>query len=112
MQGYNPGADPLFGQKVKWFDFTAVVSAFDDARAANRNLGSWQLMNKLAAAQLGGSDTAAIGGDLAYQYGRTGALTGIGADAAQQVLGGSGFGAQPQSLRPLDQISTGDVKLG
>jgi Ca2+-binding RTX toxin-like protein len=112
MQGYQSGANLLFGEKLKWFDFSALVSAFDDARAANRNLGSWRIMDTLTAAHLGGSDTEAIGGDLAYLYGKTGALTGSGLDAVQQVLGGAAFGSERQTLQPLDQITSGDVKLG
>jgi Ca2+-binding RTX toxin-like protein len=112
MQGYQSGGNLLLGEKVQWFDFSALVSAFDDERAANRNLGSWRVMDSLAAAHLGGSDTEAIGGDLAYLYGKTGALTGSGLDAVQQVLGGAAFGSERQALRPLVQITSGDVKLG
>ena len=48
---------------------------------------------------LGGSDSAAIGGDLAFQYGATGNLAGVSLAAAQQVLTDPQFGMTSQSLR-------------
>ena len=45
------------------------------------------MMSELLDAHLGGSDGAALGGDLAYQYGKAGTLAGIGLPAAQSVLG-------------------------
>jgi len=97
---------------VQWFDFSAIVAAFDDARATNLNLGRWQMMDKLLVTHLGGSSSEALGGDLAYQYGLTGAFTGLGLGAVQEVLGGAGFGADGQTLRPLSELTDGDTKLG
>ena len=51
-------------------------------------------MSELLDAHLGGSDGAALGGDLAYQYGKAGTLAGIGLPAAQSVLGAAGFGSE------------------
>jgi hypothetical protein len=112
MQGTYPGAyGALFADKVQWFDFSAIVAAFDDARAANSNLGRWQMMDKLLVAHLGGSGSEALGGDLAYQYGLNGAFTGLGLGAVQEVLGGAGFGSDRQQLRPLTELADGDTKL-
>jgi hypothetical protein len=72
----------------------------------------WTLMNALLDAHLAGSDDAALGGDLAYQYGMNGNLSGIATGAAQDVLGNSQFGTQAQSLRPLATLQEGPVKLG
>lgn len=74
-------------------------------------LTSWALTNALTSFQLAGSDTAAIGGDLAYQYGKNGTLAGIGLTSAQQVIGDAGFGTQAQTLRPLATIQEGAVRL-
>jgi Ca2+-binding RTX toxin-like protein len=112
MQASYPATfGALFADKVQWFDFSAIVAAFDDARAANSNLGRWQMMDKLIGAHLGGSSDAALGGDLAYQYGLNGAFTGLGLGAVQDVLRGSGFGSERQTLRPLAELTKDDTKL-
>lgn len=112
MQAPYPAAyGALFAEKVQWFDFSAIVAAFDGARASTANLGRWQMMDRLAAAHLGGSSSEALGGDLAHQYGLNGAFTGIGLGAAQDVLGAAGFGADRQALRPLAELTRDDTKL-
>ena len=105
------GSDPLKDQKIENFDFAGLAGAFDAARVANPGLTSWALTNALTSFQLAGSDTAAIGGDLAYQYGKNGTLAGIGLTSAQQVIGDAGFGTQAQTLRPLATIQEGAVRL-
>ena len=79
--------------------------------AENPNLDHWRMMNSLLDAHLAGSDSEALGGDLAYQYGKNGSLTGIGLTAARDVLNAPQFGTQPQTLRPLDTLKEGTVKL-
>ena len=112
MAGFSAGgADPLLDQKVENFNFTALVAAFDAARVANVNLTTWALTNALSTCQLAGSNTAAIGGDLAYQYGKNGTLAGIGVSAAQTVIGDANFGTQGQTLNPLAGLQTGAVRL-
>ena len=68
-------------------------------------------MNALLDAHLAGSDSEAIGGDLAYQYGLNGTLAGIGLTAAQEVLNAPQFGAAPQALRPLAGLQQGQYRL-
>ena len=112
MQGYGQASgNPLLDDKVEWFDFGALVAAFDDARAANRNIARWSMMSELLDAHLGGSDGAALGGDLAYQYGKAGTLAGVGLPAAQSVLGAAGFGTDAQTLQPLAVVTDGTPKL-
>jgi Ca2+-binding RTX toxin-like protein len=106
------GADPLRDNRVETFDFAGLAGAFDAARAANPGLTNWAITNALTQFHLSGSDTAALGGDLAYQYGRNGTLAGIGVNAAQEVLGDAQFGAQAQALRPLAGLQEGAVRLG
>jgi hypothetical protein len=65
------------------------LSAFDAARAADPMIRRWAMMNALLELHLAGSDDAALGGDLAYQ-----------------------FGMQAKSLRPLATLREGPVKLG
>ena len=105
------GSDPLLDQKVENFNFAGLAGAFDAARVANPGLTSWALTDALTQFQLAGSDTAALGGDLAYQYGKNGTLSGIGLTAAQQVIGDGSFGSQAQMLRPLAGLQEGAVRL-
>jgi hypothetical protein len=113
MAGYSQSSpDPLRDDKVETFDFRALVSAFDQARAADAMMTRWAAMNALLDAHLAGSDESALGGDLAHQYGLNGTLAGIGTGAAQNVLGSSQFGTQAQQLQPLATLQEGAVKLG
>ena len=108
MAGFNPsGGDPLLDNKVEQFNFAAVANAFDAAG----QVSGWALTNALLSAHLAGSDTEAIGGDLAYQYGLNRSLAGIGFTPAQDVLNAPGFGAAPQQLRPLQDLQQGQIKL-
>src|SRR6266568_4205773 len=112
MAGFDANsADPLLNKKVQTFDFTQLVNAFDAARAADPGLTSWALTNALTQYHLSGSDDAALGGDLAYQYGLNGTLAGIGFDKAQDVLNDPQFGAQAQALHPLSSLQDGAVRL-
>ena len=106
------GTDPLHDNLIETFDFAGLVDAFDATRAANPGLTSWAITSALTQFHLGGSDAAALGGDLAYQYGRNGTLAGIGVNAAQEALGAAQFGAQAQLLRPLAGLQDGAVRLG
>jgi hypothetical protein len=69
------------------------------------------MTNALLDAHLAGSDTEALGGDLAYRYGLAGTLAGIGTGPAQAVLGDPRFGSGAQSLQPLSALQEGLVKL-
>jgi hypothetical protein len=97
--------------KVEEFNFQGLVGAFDAALAANPTLSSWALTNALTQFQLAGSDTAALGGDLAYYYGLNGTLAGIGFGKAQDVVTSTQFGAQAQALRPLASLQDGVTPL-
>jgi len=104
-------SDPLYNKKVQTFDFAGLVAEFDDALAQSPGLTSWAVTNALLQFHLTGSDDAAIGGDLAYWYGRNSGFTGISLQAAQEVLGGAGFGSDAQTLRPFSGLQEGFVKL-
>ncbi|WP_240481673.1 putative Ig domain-containing protein [Dechloromonas denitrificans] len=105
------GADPLKDQKVENFNFAGLAGAFDAARAANGSLTNWALTNALTSFQLAGSDTAALGGDLAYQYGKNGTLAGIGVTPALATLSDANLGTAAQTLTPLSGLQTGSVRL-
>lgn len=112
MSDFNPGgSDPLLNHKVERFDFAGLVGDFDTARAAMPALSLWSLNNALLDAHLTGSDNVALGGDLAYQYGRHGTLAGIGLAAAQAVIGDSTFGMRIQAFHPLVELQSGAIRL-
>ena len=102
-------SDTTRNQKVEVFDFVKLAKNFDTARAAQAgNSNGWAVMNSLLSAHLGGSDTLALGGDLAYQYGTTGGLGGLGLAATQGILeAGAGW----QNLNRNQESQTA-VKLG
>ncbi|MBK8918919.1 MAG: hypothetical protein IPM73_13020 [Betaproteobacteria bacterium] len=113
MAGFSQGGpDALLDQRVERFNFGGLVGAFDAARVANPTLTTWALSNALAVNALGGSDSAALGGDLAYQYGRNGTLAGIGATPALAALADANLGTGAQALNPLAALQTGSVRLG
>ena len=110
---YNASSsDPLLNQQVQSFDFALLAQNFDQALAADPTLTAWNLTDALLSAHLAGSDTAALGGDLAYQYNFNGTLAGIGLTAAQAELGNASFGVAPQLLQPLAGLQTGAARLG
>ncbi|MBS4098947.1 MAG: hypothetical protein KGZ83_19155, partial [Sulfuricella sp.] len=89
----------LYTQKVETFDFTALVTKFDQARSGSgSDGGGWSLMNALLDAHLAGSGSEALGGDLAYAYGGHDDLSGISLAAAQEVLKNAKFGNGAQAL--------------
>jgi hypothetical protein len=104
-------SDPLYNKKVQTFDFLGMVSAFDAASAESPGLTSWAITNALLQFHLSGLDNMAIGGDLAYWYGKKNGFSGISLSAAQQVIGAAGFGSDAQTLRPFDGLQEGFVKL-
>ncbi|MGH8856911.1 MAG: calcium-binding protein, partial [Polaromonas sp.] len=98
---------------VEFFDFGKLVQRFDQVRAATPTINQWAVMNGLLEAHLTGSNTAAIGGDLSYQYAVTGSLAGIGLNAAQDtLLSGSFNSTAPQTLHSRVQLEQGAIKLG
>jgi len=99
------------GDKIDVYDFTGLVSAYDAARKHHPGLSKWTLSDAQTQFHLGGSDSAALGGDLAYQYGVNGTLAGIAVNAAQGTLGASQFGKQVQTLDSQSNLKDGLVKL-
>ncbi len=58
----------MLGSKVVSFDFEQLANRYDQVRAANPGLASWSLASVLDTYYQRGSDTQALGGDLAYRY--------------------------------------------
>jgi trimeric autotransporter adhesin len=113
MAGFNPtGADQMRNNKIENFNFTNLVNSFDQARAATPTITSWALTNGLLNFMLAGSDTGALGGDLAYQYGKNGNLSNVSLTPAQAILGNSSFGATAQTLQPIANLQDSSPRLG
>lgn len=109
MQGFTlGGSDALRNNKVETFNFANLVSAFDAAGAT----ANWQLTDaRLTAHLLAGSDTSAIGGDIAYQYGKNSSLTGVGLLAAQAVINNASVGQTAQTLNAPASWAAETIKL-
>lgn len=102
----------MYNKKIATFDFATLAGKFDTALVSNPALTNWALTNALSTVHLGGSDTAAIGGDLAYQYGRYDTLGGLGITSVQDVLGSAQMGSAAQTLRTGAALQNGVVQLG
>ncbi len=112
MAGFSQSSsNQLLNDRVELFDFRQLVDAFDDARSSKKNMDSWKLMGELLDAHLGGSDDAALGGDLAYRYGMTGTLEGMTWDAARDTVAAPAFGNDLQTIQPLAAAQDDAVKL-
>jgi Ca2+-binding RTX toxin-like protein len=79
-------ADRTLNQKVVVFDFAKLVAAFDKAFAASASTGTWAVGSSLAGAYLQGSNTQAIGGDLAWRHATTGSWGDLGWPAVASRL--------------------------
>jgi Ca2+-binding RTX toxin-like protein len=109
---YQPGsASAIHDNKVELFDFAGLVGQFNQARAADPTLSSWSMAQSLAAFARGGSDTAAIGGDLAYHYALDGNLGALGMNAALSIVGSAGFGSAAQPLLAAGALADGSPLL-
>jgi len=109
---YNAGSgSAINNKKIQSFNFGNLVAAFDAALVATPSLTQWALSNALLANHLGGSDTAALGGDLAYQYNRFGNLGNVSFTPALGVLSNGTFGVSAQTLQALSSLQDTSVRL-
>ncbi|MEP7311816.1 MAG: calcium-binding protein [Pseudomonadota bacterium] len=109
---YDSGSgDATRNKKVETFDFEGLITAFDAARVANPSLTTWALTNALTAQHLSGSDTAALGGDLAYRYNRFNGLSDISFTPAAAILAASGFGTSAQTLLTTGSLQDSSPRL-
>ncbi|MBL8514295.1 MAG: hypothetical protein JNJ55_09925, partial [Betaproteobacteria bacterium] len=87
------------------------VARFEAARESNPTLTRWRMANSLMASHLGGSDSAALGGDFAYQYGMNGSLANMSVDAAQALLANAQLNVNAQQLQAVAALQTGGQRL-
>ncbi|MFZ6748472.1 putative Ig domain-containing protein [Undibacterium sp. Ren11W] len=100
----------LNNKKIEQFNFDGLVTKFDQARAATPSITSWALSASLLEFYLAGSDTAAIGGDLAYQYAKNGNLSSFSAMPAQSLLASPQFG-NAQGLQNVAALQDASPRL-
>ena len=107
---YNAASSDITRNKqVELFDFAKLAQKFDAAVAANATQANgWNAMNSLLDAHLLGSNTQALGGDLSFQYGTAGSLSGIGMLAAQSSLAA---GTGQQTLKTRSQLEAETQRL-
>jgi Ca2+-binding RTX toxin-like protein len=85
---YVAGASSrLQNAKAVSFNFEDLVLKFDQARAAQPGLAEWALAGQLDSVWQRGSNTQAIGGDLAWRYGTTGGWGDLALADAREVMG-------------------------
>jgi Ca2+-binding RTX toxin-like protein len=102
--------DPLLNRRVVRLNFGSIVSAFDTAYAANPSIGDWAIpMPTLTGARTVSSDTDAIGGQVAYRYGRDGNLAGLDFATAQAVIAEANFATAAQAIG--SGATSGGVRL-
>ncbi len=108
---YNAGsADQLVNRRVVRLNFTTLVNAFNTVYAGNPSIGDWAIPSAtLTSAYVAGSDTQALGGDLAYRYGRDGNFSALDFATATAVLGNANFATAAQSFNA--DPTTGGVRL-
>jgi len=109
---YNAAStNKLNNKKIEQFNFDGLVTKFDQARAANPSLTNWALSASLLEFYLNSSDTAAMGGDLAYQYAKTGNLSAFSMMPAQTLLASPQFGISNQALQASVALQDSTVRL-
>lgn len=80
--------DRMRNRKAVSFDFGQLAARFDAARAANPALTTWTAAADLDATYQRGSDTQAIGGDMAWRYATTGSYGDLDWRTINTRLGG------------------------
>ncbi|MDD2893761.1 MAG: VCBS domain-containing protein [Halothiobacillaceae bacterium] len=114
LPGYDPNAsDPLLNKRIQQFDFVALANQFEAYLAANPSidpwgtpgLTEWQLMPHMSDYHLAGSDTAAIGGNMAYLYGKNGNLDGLTEAELRAELTDASFGIGNQALTKTGNLT-------
>lgn len=102
---YNAASNSVINnKKIENFNFDGLVTKFDQARTATPTLTSWALSSSLLSFYLTSSDTAAIGGDLAYQYAKNGNLSNISLTPADTILSSAQFGTSAQNLQAVASL--------
>lgn len=106
MPGYDAdSADPLLNKRIQQFDFAGLAAQFEAAFADDPTITTWALAPFLAEYSLGGMDSAAMGGDMAYLYGKEGNLNLMSETEVRAQLNDPSFGRYNQVLSKLGGLA-------
>lgn len=98
MNDYDSnGADALRNNKVELFNFVDIVNQFIAEGAPNNWAFTDEMLNQHI---LSGSDSNAIGGDVAYEYATNKSFNNVGLIGIQSILSNSQLGVSSQSTTP------------
>ncbi|MCA1326539.1 calcium-binding protein [Herbaspirillum sp. alder98] len=96
---YQADADDIARQhKIALYDFNGIAEQYDRARNDLPGLDLWSVSAALAHHRLRGSDTLAIGGELAYHYAHHGQWSQLGAGILSATLVNPLFGNSDQAI--------------
>jgi Ca2+-binding RTX toxin-like protein len=104
-------ASAIHDNLVEQFNFSALAARFDQLRVGQSASFIWNLGSSLDAFSSGGSDNAAIGADLAYQYALNGSLSALSAMPALAIIGSASFGTGSQVLQGASALNDGIAVL-
>lgn len=90
--------DTGHGNDIAYFDFSALVSKFDEIRSAEPGRQRWALASALPHYGRGGSDTAAFGGERASRYARNETFLWPASDSDMPSISLAGFGQASAGL--------------
>ena len=100
--------DPLKNMRILRLNFETLANRFSTSGTATGD--SWSIMDTALTAHLASSNSMALGGDLAYQYGK-GNIGQMSITGAQTTLQSTTFGASAQSATVGLTLSADQVGL-
>ncbi len=103
-------SDPLDDNLVETYDFQGIAGQYDSALAATPGLSNWAISQAVSDFHTSGSDTQALGGDAAYQYGTSGSLSATTLTTAASASPTEGL-LVAQSITPVLGLNEGVARL-
>jgi Ca2+-binding RTX toxin-like protein len=92
------GVLQIIADDIRTFDFATAINAFDVANAQDPEIGEWAAQDALSGNPFAIDSSQAIGGNIAYHYGRFGSADGLSVLSIQATLGDPFFGLVAQSI--------------
>lgn len=107
---YKPSStDPLFNRKVVVFDFEGLAR---DYLATMNSGGRWNMLNGLRDRIVWGSDTEALGGAIAFEYGTKGHIDLVDLDTRRSILNDPDLGAAGQPISGFASAQARSAPVG
>ncbi len=86
-------SNALYTNKILQLDFDKLANDFNAA-----GIDHWSVMESALDSHLSSSDSEALGGDVAYQYGLTGGIDGLSPNTIATTLSDPDLGERPQTI--------------